>query len=269
MTGRFRAIAIGLVVIGAVLVPAAVTIPEACATAAGPHAALVVDTGSAVRTFCVTLDAPSVSGSHLIELAGTQRGLAYAFGFGGQAVCRLAGTGPGGGDCFASYPSFWGYWQGDRHGGWSWSATGPGDTDVGDGDIDGWVWGTGDSGATHGRPPATTAAEVCAAQTATPSATAATASPDNTSPRAASTAIATAIATTTPPPAGGPSVSTAPTKTTAVRTSSVDTVVQAAGQVPPGGGGGSPAGLFLALGLLLVLAGAGWLRIRSTRKIHS
>src|SRR5919202_4221909 len=85
----------------AVVVPAARPQP-ACATG-GPHAALVVDTGSRVLALCVALDAERVSGLHLIELAGSQYGLSYSFGLGGQAVCMLAGVGTPGDDCFARY----------------------------------------------------------------------------------------------------------------------------------------------------------------------
>ncbi len=57
----------------------------------GPHAALVVDTGQQATSYCVALDASSVSGTRLIELASEQYGLAYRLGFGGRAVCMLVG----------------------------------------------------------------------------------------------------------------------------------------------------------------------------------
>ena len=134
----------------------------ACASAGGVgHAALVVGTGSQTFRFCVGLDAASVSGIHLIELAHSQDGLQYRLGFGGLAVCQLAGVGPAGGDCFAKYPSYWGLWIGDGSGGWTWSGSGAGSVQIRDGDTEGWTWGTGDSGATHPRPPATTIASVC------------------------------------------------------------------------------------------------------------
>jgi hypothetical protein len=135
-----RAVAAALVVAAALLVAATPGVTGAaagCAAAAGPHAALVVDTGSRSSAYCVSLDAPSVSGIHLIQLAAGQHGLSYGLGFGGQAVCRLLGVGPTGDDCFADYPRYWGYWHGDGHDGWTWSSTGAGSATIHSGDIDG------------------------------------------------------------------------------------------------------------------------------------
>jgi hypothetical protein len=147
-----------------VVAPAAAASDGACAAAEdGPHAALVVDTGTSVSTYCVALDAASVSGTHLIELAGQQHGLDYAFGYGGGAVCRLDAVGVEGGDCFGAFPDFWGYWYGDGSGRWTWAPTGAASHDVVDGGVEGWSWGSGDSPQTHGAPPATTIDEVCAA----------------------------------------------------------------------------------------------------------
>ncbi|HEX6132259.1 MAG TPA: hypothetical protein VF044_11060, partial [Actinomycetota bacterium] len=71
------------------------------------------------------------------------------------------GVGPAGGDCWASYPDFWGYWHGDGAGGWTWAGGGAASYRVGDGDVEGWSWGSGDAGDTHPRPPATRHAAVC------------------------------------------------------------------------------------------------------------
>ena len=74
----------------------------ACATGT-PHAALVVATGDQTLRYCVMLDGSSVTAIHVIELAHTQHGLEYRLGFGGQAVCRLAGVGSATGDCFGLF----------------------------------------------------------------------------------------------------------------------------------------------------------------------
>jgi hypothetical protein len=264
MTTAARALAIGLILAAPVLVPAMAAPTAACASGTGPHAALVVDTGSAVDAMCVALDGPSVSGLHLIELAASQQGLTYAFGFGGAAVCRLDGTGPSNGDCFADYPHFWGYWRGDGNGGWTWSSTGPGDTSVADGNVEGWVWGSGDTPATHDRPPSTTAAEVCTPPHPSqphPSASAARLAPASSSP--------TPAPVVTPAPApGGRSTSATPVRSTSTRTSTraAGMAVRGAGPQPPARGGGSPAGLFAAIGIGLALGAGGWLRLRSSRR---
>ena len=99
---------------------------------------------------------------------GAQHGLQYRLGFGGQAVCQLAGVGPTGGDCFADYPDFWGYWHGNGGGGWTWAGSGAASASIGDGDVEGWTWGSGDSGATHPAPPALSIDDVCDAATEPP-----------------------------------------------------------------------------------------------------
>ena len=137
-----------------------VATPERACAASETRAVLVVDTGSAVHRYCVEIGTGSVSGLDVIKLAGKQHGLDYSLGFGGQAVCRLAGVGPSGNDCFADYPEFWGYWHGGS-GGWSWSNGGPGDSRVTGGSVEGWSWGSGDDGSSHPKPPVTKFASAC------------------------------------------------------------------------------------------------------------
>lgn len=192
---RLRMVCAVAVVAGALIVPAGAG--PACAS--GPHAALVVDTGSRVLRYCVALPSSSVSGAKLIELAGSQYGLDYHFGSGGAAVCRLAGVGPDGDDCFADYPNYWGYWRGTRSGGWSWSSVGAASTTVSDGDVDGWAWGKGDDGSTHPQPPPSTFASVCA-------------SAAHTSPAPARSTPIARTASAPPPPAPSPISSPTPSK---------------------------------------------------------
>jgi hypothetical protein len=166
---RLSRFAFGLVLVAPVLVPAFAGTGASCAAASGrSHAALVVDTGAHTTTYCVGLDATSVSGIRLIQLASAQYGLSYHLGFGSQAVCQLDGVGPTGGDCFSAYPDYWGYWHGTSSGGWSWAGSGAASASVGDGDVEGWSWGPGDSGDTHAAPPSLRFAEVCDVNTPTP-----------------------------------------------------------------------------------------------------
>lgn len=146
----------------AAIIPVGSIAPLACASE-GPRAVLVVDTEEpgGQHRFCVSLPDDSVSGIELIELAGEQHGLEYRLGFGGEAVCMLAGVGTEGDDCFAEYPEFWGYWRGNGAGGWSWSGTGAGSTTVEEGDVEGWSWGSGNDGSSHPQPPVTEFSEVC------------------------------------------------------------------------------------------------------------
>jgi len=160
---RLRTLGVALILTLPAFGPAAAGAGTACAAevAGTPHAALVVDNGARTTTYCVALDDTSVSGLRLIQLAAQQYGLQYRLGFGGQAVCQLDGVGPGGGDCFADYPDYWGYWHGDGNGGWSWAGSGAASASIGDGDMEGWVWGPGDSGTTHAAPPALAFEDVC------------------------------------------------------------------------------------------------------------
>ena len=134
--------------------------PAACAGTA-PHAALVVDTGESDFALCVELPEASVTGIELVKLAGEQHGIQYSLGYGGEAVCQLAGVGPEGDDCFASYPDFWGYWRGGDDEGWTWSPSGAGSTTVESGDVEGWSWGSGQDGTSHPQPPVVTFSEIC------------------------------------------------------------------------------------------------------------
>jgi hypothetical protein len=171
-------LAVTLAVAGSVWVaPAASGTSIACATEASrPHAGLAIDNGQGVTTYCVGLDADSVTGVRLVELAAAQYGLTYRFGSGGQAVCQLEGVGPKGDDCFSKYPKYWGYWHA-RGNGWKWAQTGPGDARISDGDMDGWTWGTGDTAGTHPSPPALGLGAVCAAPSPSPGSTATSADP--------------------------------------------------------------------------------------------
>jgi hypothetical protein len=157
---RVRALLLAAAIAAASLWPVAAT-PAACAGEA-PRAALVVDTGKTVLNFCVSLPGDSVSGIDFIKLAAKQHGLTYKLGFGGAAVCHLAGVGPTGDDCFEQDPDFWGYWRGNGSGGWTWASTGAGSTTVTDGSVEGWAWGSGTGPETHPAPPVTRFADVCA-----------------------------------------------------------------------------------------------------------
>jgi hypothetical protein len=157
---RALPVVLGLSLALAATAPVVATPGTACA-GTERRAVLVVDSGSRDLRYCVALDGEAVTGIELIRLAGAQHGLDFRLGFGGEAVCRLAGVGTDGGDCFGDYPDFWGYWRGEATGGWSWSSAGAGDTVVHPGDVEGWSWGSGQDGATHPQPARTAFTSVC------------------------------------------------------------------------------------------------------------
>jgi len=156
---RFRSSLLGVALLAGALAPIA-TAGVACAASS---AALVVSTGGNNYTYCVELGGSAVNGIQLIQRAGSQHGLQYKLGYGGNAVCMLANVGASGNDCFGEHPYFWGYWRDDGSGGWSWSGTGASNVAVRAGDVSGWSWGTGDTGSSHPPPPATTYESVCGA----------------------------------------------------------------------------------------------------------
>jgi hypothetical protein len=155
---RLRSSLLGVALLAGALAPVA-TGGVACAASS---AALVVSTGGDNYTYCVELGGSSVNGIQLIQRAGSQHGLQYKLGYGGNAVCMLANVGASGNDCFGEHPYFWGYWRGNGSGGWDWSGTGASNVTVTAGDVNGWSWGTGDTGASHPAPPSTTYDSVCA-----------------------------------------------------------------------------------------------------------
>jgi hypothetical protein len=268
-----------------------------CAAAAGrPHAALVVDTGSDATTYCVALDAATVNGLHLIQLAGSQFGLHYRLGFGGQAVCMLADVGATGNDCFGAYPDYWGYWHGDGAGSWAWAGSGAGSARIGDGDMDGWVWGPGDSGTSHAAPPALALADVCVPSPSPSPSPSPKPSPGGGgsggsgggsgdggggsgsdggagSGGGSGNALAPSVAAPAGSPTPRPSTRSSRTPGPDVAASPSSTVVDgetvhAAAPIAPGSGGsgGPPTAGLVAVGAAALLGLGGWMRVRRRPK---
>jgi hypothetical protein len=266
--------ALGIAALSPALAPAVTGGAPACAASAGqPHAGLVIDTGGHATSYCVALDASSVSGLHLIELAGQQFGLQYRLGFGGQAVCRLNGVGPDGDDCFADYPLFWGYWHGSGDDGWSWASSGAGSARVSDGDRDGWSWGTGDSGSSHAPPPAESFDQICATSSPSPTPTPSrppkhgggSGSGGDESPVGGAQTGSSASHSPEDTKPHSPSHHARPSPTPTLEASPVTAASPAAAAAPGGSSGGAPWAAVLAGGVAVVLVSAGVLRLRAGR----
>jgi hypothetical protein len=290
---RARRFLVALAVVAATVLPVAAAPGTACANATY-HAGLVVDTGRVDHTFCVVLDAPEVTGTHLIELAGTQFGLDYRLGFGGRAVCRLDGIGVDGEDCFGDYPDFWGYWHGAGRT-WTWSTGSAADHRVGNGDLEGWSWGTGDSGATHAAPPPVSIGDVCrVAPSPSPSPSPAPSPPPSPAPGGSAgtggegeSAGATGSGADDP---GDPAAPQSPSRATTGHHSTAgsdhtgsepsseptrdadpspssgteEVSVRAAGS--EASADGPPTAGLVAIGAMAVLTAAGWARLRRSRR---
>ncbi len=122
----------------------------------------------------VSFEEETISGQDLLERSGLDVALVGGLGPGGVAVCAIEGVGcpptpqecfcrcRGGGEC-----RYWSYFSLEE-GAWVYSPIGAAARRLGDGDVDGWVWGDGSD-----PPPALTWAEIVAlagvaAPTATP-----------------------------------------------------------------------------------------------------
>jgi hypothetical protein len=156
---------------GLLFIPTTSEASPSCSGTSRLRAALVVDTGSTVYSYCVALDAQSVTGIHLVELAGQQHGLQYTLGFGGAAVCSLAGVGDPASDCFGSFPLWWGYFHGSCSTGWGLAPTGADSYIVHAGDIEGWSWAVDDAQGNHPSPPASLIGTLCAPPPTSPTPT--------------------------------------------------------------------------------------------------
>ncbi len=117
-----------------------------------------------VRTSCVSFDQSSISGLELLQRADNEVIMQPAPG--NAAVCKIDGDGcdypaeP----CFCTFGAggsgkYWAYWQLDGAT-WRYGQQGAGARRVGDGDVDGWAYGSG-SAESSVQPPVVTFAEVC------------------------------------------------------------------------------------------------------------
>ena len=145
-TSRLRAAVVGAV-LGAVavagMVGSAYQAPEAAATAQTVHRAGVVVEGYAPR--CITFSSESVSGTQALQLAGFSPTIRSYSGEGG-AVCAINGTGcAADANCLTcAAPNYWAYFRSDAgSGGFTYSSGAATSSQVTDGDVEGWRWGTG------------------------------------------------------------------------------------------------------------------------------
>lgn len=122
------------------------------------RAAVVVDTGTQVKSVCVRFKEESISGIDALALAQVDPVL-QGFSGKGAAVCALCGVGcPAGNSCLTCNPEgkFWSYSRAPAgNGAFRTSGVGASSTTVHDGDVEGWKWALG------GSPPFLTVEQVC------------------------------------------------------------------------------------------------------------
>jgi hypothetical protein len=135
------------------------------AGAAGTHRALViVDTGTTTYQRVITFDSDSITGIQALDLAGANP-VVYTFSGQGGAVCRLFGVGRDAGpNCLGGADGdnrYWAYFRAPNGtSSFTYSRAGAGSTQVHDGDVEGWKFGTGQAPAWSPlpAPPTTTTA---------------------------------------------------------------------------------------------------------------
>ncbi len=111
--------------------------------AASNRAAIIVqfDDGT-TETRCVNFDEQSITGYELLERSGLS--IIASYESQGAAICKIEAVGCPANDCFCqSPPDYWSYWQLENDQ-WAYSPQGSSSTQLQDGDVDGWRWGTGD-----------------------------------------------------------------------------------------------------------------------------
>ncbi len=130
----------------ALLIAAGWQMPAAAQDAnPAPHRAglVVVHEDGTTISRCVGFVEEQISGYELL-VRGEFAPRANATSI-GTSICSLEGKGCGEGeDCFCQCQSspciYWTYWHGDADG-WAYAGMGAANTLVGDGDLEGWVWG--------------------------------------------------------------------------------------------------------------------------------
>ena len=243
------------------------------------RAAVLVDTGTEVKSVCVRFREESISGIEALQRAAVDPVL-QAFSGKGAAVCSLCGVGcPAGESCLTCNAEgrFWSYSRAPagtttlRT-----SGVGASSTTVRDGDVEGWRWGLG------GAPPFVTVQQVCGetAATTTSSTGAATtlpALPASTSPAPSTPSTRVTVPRAGPPSGAGTtaaatvSTTSPPGPMTTVATEPDATSQPTLGAASPASSGRSPGGgpgwsglalLGIALGVLLVWSA----RLRRSRR---
>ena len=247
------------------------------------RAAVLVDTGTEVKSVCVRFREESISGIEALQRAAVDPVL-QAFSGKGAAVCSLCGVGcPAGESCLTCNAEgrFWSYSRAPAGTtALRTSGVGASSTTVRDGDVEGWRWGLG------GAPPFVTVQQVCGEAATTTTSTGATTLPSpiastvpspstpstgatvpRTGPPSGASTTATAAFATTSAPGTTTTGPTGPTEPDATSRSTLGAAAPASTE-RESGGGSSMTGLALlavALGGLLVWSA----RLRRSRRAPS
>jgi len=110
---------------------------------ASNRAGLAIFSGdNSLFTICVSIPESTITGLDLLQRSG----LAIETATNptqGTAVCKIGNVGDASNNCFGSMPNYWSYWQLGENG-WGYSAVGADQSQVVDGGVYAWSWGSGD-----------------------------------------------------------------------------------------------------------------------------
>jgi hypothetical protein len=124
---------------------------------------IVVHGDGRVLTRCVTFTEDRISGVALLQRSGLT--VDANSGPMGSAVCTINSEGCPANDCFCQCKgtpcAYWNYFHRNGDGSWTYSGMGAATWTVGNGDVDGWVWGDGSA-----PPPALVFDTICGAESA-------------------------------------------------------------------------------------------------------
>jgi hypothetical protein len=104
-------------------------------------------------TVCISFTESSLTGLDLLQRSNLGAETATNPNQ-GTAVCKIGEIGNASADCFGSMPNYWSYWQMGSTG-WDYAVTGADKSQVTDGAVNGWSWGTGNP------PPIITFQNIC------------------------------------------------------------------------------------------------------------
>ncbi|MHB1319396.1 MAG: hypothetical protein ACYCYF_12330 [Anaerolineae bacterium] len=183
------------------LLPVVFASPIRAQEGANQAGLVVVHGDGRVTTRCVRFDEAQISGLTLLQRSGIV--FTASTGPMGATICSLNGEGCPTSDCWCECKgtpcAYWIYFQRNADGSWAYAPLGAALRQLGNGDVDGWMWGD-----TTSLPPAMSFEAICGTEPSQ--------SPATPVPTEASTIAATLAPTTTPVPA--PAVTAGPTATT-------------------------------------------------------
>jgi hypothetical protein len=286
--GRVRRVAVSVLATASMFlatasINAGLALPAHAATT--NRAAVVVEVDGVIHTAKVTFSADSISGLDALRSAGFDP-LVRVFGGNGGAVCALLVGGttigcPADGTCLTcAGANYWAYYRALAGAtSYTYSVVGAGNTQVHDGDVEAWSWGTGSPPSPFvsfrdvwGPDPTTTTRPPVTTRPTTPTTRAPSPTTAPTDVNGSATATTSAPASVPPTPGSaagtrpGTRTITGPSTTTAARSApstapvtpnhpdadpAGDTRKVATAPVVARGGGGSPYGL---IGFAVIIA---------------